>query len=345
MSISAEILTNAKQAAALLDSDVYLYNGAIATGRDLPFAEAVYNNCCREKVTLFIATNGGDPDAAYKIARYLQEKYKEFTIVVAGKCKSAGTLIALGANEIAFTPYGELGPLDIQLAKVDRFDQMQSGLAIQDALNTLEERALDSFFKIVRDYIHSNRGMISFSVAAKAGSDFVTQLYGPIFARVDPEEVGARTRSMRIASDYGRRLSVKSQNLRPDTLRLLAETYSSHSFVIDQQEAEGLFVRVRSVTDNERNVVIALGKYARFQNSDVEIHTLHEPVKNDEKSTNRSNVNDSADAGRNKKANGGDSAGSIAAPDSSAAASNGRSGRAPKRSRGSNAQNSKNVEA
>jgi ClpP class serine protease len=38
---------------------------------------------------------------------------------VSGYCKSAGTLIALGANELAFGEHGELGPLDVQIAKRD----------------------------------------------------------------------------------------------------------------------------------------------------------------------------------------------------------------------------------
>jgi hypothetical protein len=210
--------------------------------------------------------------------------------------------------------------LDIQLAKVDRFDQMQSGLAIQDALNTLEERALDRFFTIVSNYIHSSRGMISFSFAAKAASDFVTQLYGPVFGRVDPEEVGARTRSMRIASDYGQRLSVKSQNLKPDTLRLLAETYSSHSFVIDQQEAEGLFNRVRETTDEERSVIVALDRLARFQTPlDPIIHALHNLGAVDVGETGKetkghADARDHDKPGRSEEANGRDSAEAASPP-------------------------------
>ncbi len=33
------------------------------------------------------------------------------TLWVIGPCKSAGTLVAIGAHEIAFAPHGELGPL------------------------------------------------------------------------------------------------------------------------------------------------------------------------------------------------------------------------------------------
>jgi len=61
----------------------------------------------------------------------------QLTVLVSGPCKSAGTLLAIGANELAFTPYGELGPLDIQLTKVDKFQQQESGLMISDSLNMI----------------------------------------------------------------------------------------------------------------------------------------------------------------------------------------------------------------
>lgn len=274
MPVKAENLEKAKEAASKIDADVFFYNGPIETPRDLECVESVHDHVGRKRALLFLVTNGGEPDAAYKMTRYFQEKYEHFTVVVSGKCKSAGTLIAVGANELAFSPYGELGPLDIQLTKVDKFDQLQSGLTIQDSLNTLEARALEKFYEIVEDYMQANNGLLSFTSATKAASDFVTQLYAPVFSRIDPEEVGARARSMRIAADYGRRLAVKSQNLKQTTLRALAETYSSHSFVIDRQEAETLFLRVRSVDKNEAAVINALGRPARFQMPDFSFQAL-----------------------------------------------------------------------
>lgn len=293
----------AKEAAARIDADVFLFNGGLEPRRDLETIEAIYASISRPGALLLLVTNGGNPDIAYKITRYFHEKYEHLTVLVSGKCKSAGTLIAIGAHELVFTPYGELGPLDIQLSKVDRFDQLQSGLTIQEALNTLEARALDKFYQVVRDYMQANNGLLSFASATKAASDFVTQLYAPVFSRIDPEEVGARARSMKIAADYGQRLAIKSQNLKNETLRLLSETYSSHSFVIDYHEAETLFKRVRIANDAERDLVAALGVLARFEapTADFVFHALSEKA---EKGTSH----DKPDAGGNPPENGGDSA-------------------------------------
>lgn len=271
-------ITKCKAVIKDLDADVFLFNGELAHPRDFEMVNTVAANKSRDAALLVLTTNGGDPDCAYRIARYFQENYESLTVLVAGRCKSAGTLIALGASELAFMPYGELGPLDIQMSKVDKFDHAQSGLTIQDALNTLESRATDSFFSMVRGYMEANQGLLSFPSAAKAASDFVTQMYAPILSRIDPEEVGARSRAMKIADDYGNRLSLKWQNVKPGAVSRLAETYSSHSFVIDRREAGELFHNVRAANEIERKLVETLGFFGRFQipRDGNAIHAFHE---------------------------------------------------------------------
>ena len=97
-----------------------------------------------------LVTYGGDPHAAFKITRYIQDNYDHFTLFVPGFCKSAGTLFAIAANEIVFAPFGELGPLDVQMAKPDQF-QFDSGLVIGESLDTLERRAAETFKRMFHE--------------------------------------------------------------------------------------------------------------------------------------------------------------------------------------------------
>lgn len=188
-------------AVAKLDRDFILYNGPIARSAVLDFMERVKASINRPAVTLLLVTNGGDPDAAFKMARYLQNSYAQVTVLVSGACKSAGTLLALGAHEVAFTPYGELGPLDIQMAKIDRFGQSQSGLVITDAINTLEQRAIEVVYNVSSTLMQANQGMISFPAATHVAVETMKAIYGPVLSRIDPEEIGTRSRAMRIAQD------------------------------------------------------------------------------------------------------------------------------------------------
>lgn len=304
-----------KAAVAKLNRDFFVYNGPIVRGAVLSFMEAIKASACRPDVTLLLVTNGGDPDAAFKIARYLQHNYKHVAVLVSGSCKSAGTLLALGAHELIFTPYGELGPLDIQMAKVDRFGQSQSGLVITDAINTLEQRAIDVVYSISSQLMEANQGMISFPTATHVAVESMKAIYGPVLARIDPEEIGTRSRAMRIAQDYGNRLIAVSSNATAETLRVLAETYSSHSFVIDHIEAASLFRNARTATDVETEIVQGLKHFARKQGGEPVFRALHAPV--------AANTEESENAGiraeEPSSEDGGDPARASQAPDSSPA--------------------------
>ena len=70
----------------------------------------------RTKEVLILVTTGGDANAAFRIARCLQQKYAEFNLFTPGWCKSAGTLIASGAHKIYMGDLGELG-LSTQLSQ------------------------------------------------------------------------------------------------------------------------------------------------------------------------------------------------------------------------------------
>lgn len=249
------IASAAKAVSEESDSDVFLYNGTIKRGADLAVIQEMYRAKRQKYAILILVTSGGDPHAAYKIARYAQNHYEAYTVLVPGMCKSAGTLIAVGANCIAFASYGELGPIDIQTIKTDNLAERQSGLTITESINHLTKSALLMHGGVFAAIMNDTDAVISFKTAAEAASELVTGLYTPIFSQIDPMEVGEKARSMRIASDYGKRLNARSQNLESEALNNLTRTYPSHSFVIDMQEAGSLFSNIRPLTEHEQTLV------------------------------------------------------------------------------------------
>ena len=107
--------------------------------------------------------------------------------------------------------------------------------------------------------------MITFKTAAEVATANIAAMYGPIFAQIEPEKLGSRTRAMRIAADYAERLSNTSGNIQNEkALDKLSNSYASHSFVIDFAEAETLFNNVRMVNDDEAMIVKNLGGKCRF---------------------------------------------------------------------------------
>ncbi len=250
--------------------DIFLYNGRIEPGSDLKFMYCVNIGKRHDACRLLLTTDGGDADAAYKIARYLQDRYDLIQILISGKCKSAGTLIAIAGEELIFSPYGEMGPLDVQVAKEDRLSGTYSVLNINEGLNSIERKVTDKYLELIARILRFGQNVVSFPAAAKAASELVTALYGPILGRLDLAEVGGSFRSTRIAIEYGMRLNVRFGNLKSNAIEFLTGKYPSHTFVIDQADAERLFNHVRAVDDWESTLVGELGDWSRWQSADAE---------------------------------------------------------------------------
>ncbi|MBC7844110.1 MAG: SppA protein [Gemmatimonadaceae bacterium] len=264
-----------------LDADIFYYNGQIAPLNTYKAIEMLRSRPRRTNVLLVMVTAGGDPAAAYRFARALQELYTRFTVLVTGYCKSAGTLIACGAHELVFGPHGELGPLDVQMSKRDHLFEMQSGLTVNAALTALHVRAYSAFKHFLLQIEIESEGAITVATAGDFAVRLTTGLFAPLYKQVDPFHVGEAARAMGIAQYYGARLSHIGQNLPDSSLTKLMGFYPSHGFVIDRVEAETIFSRVRQARGDEVPMVdmlISIGAYLpNGETAECEMQFLNDP--------------------------------------------------------------------
>ncbi len=261
-----------------LEADIFLYSAAISdVNADKLINEIKQTSPKRNNVALIMTTYGGDPDAAFRIARYLKRKYKHFTLFVFGYCKSAGTLLALGADEIVISDFGELGPLDIQVTKDDDF-RSESGLDIQQALSVISSQAFEMFESYFSDIISSSQAAITTKTAADIASSMAVELLSPISSQIDPLRVGEMNRLMNIALAYGQRL--KPHGI--EVIKNLIYNYPSHSFVIDFEEAEKLFDTVREPYEPELSLEEAIFPLVRKPPSTDVIVNLETLVEEDD---------------------------------------------------------------
>lgn len=243
------------------DADVLFYNGDIGRPHDDTLIEKVVKRRRRKNVFLVLCTYGGDPHAAYRMARCLQDKYTKVTVAVAGFCKSAGTLMLLGAHSLLLLENAELGPLDIQLRKSDELDEFGSGLTPTQALDILSERALITFH---RTFTHlKSELLMTTKTAADVASAISTALYEPIMAQLDPMRTAEMDRAVSIVSAYGDRLLKRGGNVKEGALSQLVAGYPSHMFVIDRREAEDLFKKVDKPADDESEFCERVESFAR----------------------------------------------------------------------------------
>jgi hypothetical protein len=204
----------------------------------------------RSNAILVICTYGGDIDAAYIIARHLKRRYQKFILFVFGHCKSAGTLLALGANELYVSHNAEFGPLDVQLRKEDELGARNSGLDIRQSLASLQEAAYTMFTRYFFGLKFSTSGALTTKTTAEIASALTVGLLSPITAQLDPLRIGEFDRAVNVAIEYGHRLS--GDPIRVDRL---VSKYSTHSFVIDVEEAREIFSNVYLLTGEELSAV------------------------------------------------------------------------------------------
>lgn len=210
-----------------------------------------------KKVNLVLYTYGGDPHAAFRIARALQHHYVEgITLFIPHFCKSAGTLIAIGASELVISDKGELGPLDVQLIKPNEMFERSSGMDLSQGIEALRAQAIETFKNFVYEMRFSNK--LSTKIATKVATEMTTGLFSPIFAQIDPSRIGEIQRATYIAHHYGNMLAKKSTNVKEDGVSRLVLGYPSHSFVIDRKEARDIFKKVRCPDEAEVNLLSAI---------------------------------------------------------------------------------------
>lgn len=221
-----------------LDADLFFYAGEIC--------REGYDRVCdgldqigsdkRTNCGLFLNTYGGDPHAAYRLVRALGHHYERLTLYVHGPCKSAGTLMAIGFNEIVIGDRGELGPMDVQLANREEILEYNSGLDMIQAMDRLHKHAKDAFKDFMKDMRMKEH--LSTKFASETARQLTQGLFSGLYAQMDPVRLGHVQRTMLITEAYGNRLNARTNILRSEkSLHALVYDYPTHDFVIDRSEA------------------------------------------------------------------------------------------------------------
>jgi Serine dehydrogenase proteinase len=249
----------ANEIAQSLGCEVVLYNGPISEDGFGKIAE-VFPSMDQKGCVLILVTYGGDASAAYRIARFMQDVFKPFIVFVPGPCKSAGTLLATGAHQLIMLPsLGELGPLDVQLYKRDELGETRSGLVTRSAIQSLGEHAFELYSMFMMEIKNRSGNLIRFTTATEVASLMASTLVSEIYRKIDPDNLGDEHRDTQIAFHYACRLARKGRNIDDRSIEHLVYDYPSHDFLIDLDEASGIFKMVEAAPRPLLRLVAALG--------------------------------------------------------------------------------------
>ena len=263
-------------------ADIYIISGGLNRPVDEQLINCIKQNKSQPNAILLLTTFGGDADVAYRIARCFQKSYNEgiFTIFISGVCKSAGTLVTIGASELVMTDCAELGPLDVQFGKPDELGEYISGLTPAHALDFLKEHTFELFEHCFLSLISRSGYQITTKTAAEIATKLTDGVFHPVYAQLDPFKLGEYHRNMKIAAEYGKRLMATGNLKSEDSLIKLTHGYPSHGFVIDKKEAEDLYNKIRQPNDNEIEMAERLKPviYSELHKTPAAVHYIKPPT-------------------------------------------------------------------
>ncbi len=256
------------------DADVFIHNGDIQY--ELPEkiqAEITKTKSMarsRKNGLLILTTFGGYANPAYQVADIFQSRYEKFYVYNPKYCKSAGTLMCLGANILIMDKYAEIGPLDVQLPSRSGINSFRSGAQNIYTFKNLSTEVNNLYLEIVKRITNSENINISEEVAREIAIDLTIGVMEPIYTQIDPHELGSDLRDLSIAMHYGQRLAAKSENLQEETVTQLVTGYPSHDFVINFSETRELFKNVEIATDDFRKFVQGVTEFLHLIKMDEE---------------------------------------------------------------------------
>lgn len=182
-------------------------------------SDRIYNaiNSFEDKekpILLIILSSGGEPASAYLIGKLCQEFSNEkFVVVIPRFAKSAATLLSCAANEIHMGSLSELGPIDPQIERMPT-------LGLKNSIGHIAELVSDN---------------------PKSSEMFAKYLE----STVKPIQIGYYERVAESAVQYAEKLLNKNIKQLSSTPKEIAERlvygYKDHGFVIDKEEAIGIF--------------------------------------------------------------------------------------------------------
>lgn len=206
-----------------------------------------------DHLDLVVVSPGGDPNAAYVIARDLRRRFSTVTAFVPLYAKSGATLICLAAQELVLGDFGELGPIDVQVQEKQLGDApvYKSSLERFKALEQLQRYSLETFNLVAQVAL---RAKMRLSDAYHVAIELTGSLMGPLYSQIEPDKIAQSARYLEIADQYAERIITR---YRPDivdrkaVLRKLSRSYPTHDFVLDVEELVDIGIPARLAIGRE----------------------------------------------------------------------------------------------
>ncbi len=207
-----------------------------------------------KRLGLFLETGGGDVEVPWRMISLLREFCGHLTVIVPHRAASAGTLTALGANEIVMTPLSVLGPIDPSRGHPllpRKGDSDPEPISVQDMRHAMQ---------FIREAAGSDNEM-PYTPEAMA------QIFAALFDKIHPLAIGAIEQSYALSKLIGTRCLQTHMTAEDDELEIkrivdtLCDDFKSHQYPIPRAEAKRIGLNVVDATPDEEAVINDVFKF------------------------------------------------------------------------------------
>jgi hypothetical protein len=198
-------------------------------------------------IDLVLDTLGGSLDSAFKTVLFLSRFTSNLRVFVPRRAKSAGTLVAIGAQKLYMTPFSELGPLDTQIRDPRNPTETLSALDCYKSVDYVRDFGLSTLKRALMFLAREMNTGVPLSELLDAASEFANASTGPMLAHINALDFGGWGRTLNIGEMYTKSLlaRVGYENTRSRSIATkLVYGYTHHPFPIDIDEARDIGLAV-----------------------------------------------------------------------------------------------------
>jgi hypothetical protein len=204
------------------------------------------------KIDVVLYTKGGDAEVPWRIVSLVREFASHFSVLVPYRAHSAGTMIAMGADEIVMTPLSVLGPID----------PSRSHPLLPRREGSPEAEPIS-----VQDMRHAMKFIREATEGTPPSPEALAQIVTALFDKIHPLAIGAIEQSYALAKLVGTQCLGTHMNPSTDAAAIksivdkLCDDYKSHAYQINRSEAKKIGMKVTDATPSDQTILMNILKF------------------------------------------------------------------------------------
>ena len=227
----------------------------VSEGGIVPFYDQLAAIGRQQKIDLVLYTRGGDAEAPWRFVSLVREFCDQFTVLIPHRALSAGTLLAMGADEIVMTPLSVLGPIDP--SRTHPLLPRQEGAKEAEPISVQDMRHAMQFVREASGH----------GTEMPYTPEAMAQIFTALFEKIHPLAIGAIEQTYALAKLIGTQCLSTHMDPAKEGPQIqaivdrLCDEYKSHNYQIGRREARDIGLKAVDAPPDVEAVLVELYKF------------------------------------------------------------------------------------